>query len=510
MKEITLRLSEPSEKQWMFLKDTHRYVGYGGARGGGKSWSIRFKAIILGLRREGIKMLIVRRTYEELEKNHIRQLKELLLPLGIAKDNATRRSFTFVTGSTIEFAYCQRDDDLGRLQGAEFDVIFVDEATQLTEYQLKVIAACCRGANDFPKRIYYTCNPGGQGHAYIKRIFIDKRYVDGENPEDYSFIQAKVTDNQALMSKDPEYLRMLEALPPKLREAWLNGSWDIFQGQFFEEFRDDPKHYEDRAWTHVIDPFDIPLSWKIYRSYDFGYSKPFSCGWWAVDQDGRLYRILELYGCTGVPNEGTKWTPEQQFTRMREVEQQHPYLKGKNIRGVADPAIWEASSGQSVAETAAKHGIYFDKGDHKRIAGWMQVHYRLQFDENGIPMMYFFSNCKAAIRTLPLMMYSETIPEDLDTNLEDHCLVGDTQITTRTGQRKIKDLVGSSGEVRSSDGKWHKYHDVRRTREKAKVFTVTLEDGTQFTGTEDHRILTEHEGWCPIGELQGKELRICR
>ena len=108
------------------------------------------------------------------------------------------------------------------------------------------------------------------------------------------------------------------------------------------------------------------------------------------------------------------------------------------------------------------------------------------------------------------MMYSETIPEDLDTNLEDHCLVGDTQITTRTGQRKIKDLVGSSGEVRSSDGKWHKYHDVRRTREKAKVFTVTLEDGTQFTGTEDHRILTEHEGWCPIGELQGKELRICR
>ncbi|MGO5549135.1 hypothetical protein ACTQW9_07615 [Lachnospiraceae bacterium LCP19S3_B12] len=103
-----------------------------------------------------------------------------------------------------------------------------------------------------------------------------------------------------------------------------------------------------------------------------------------------------------------------------------------------------------------------------------------------------------------------SLPEDLDTNLEDHCLVGDTQITTRTGQRKIKDLVGSSGEVRSSDGKWHKYHDVRRTREKAKVFTVTLEDGTQFTGTEDHRILTEHEGWCPIGELQGKELRICR
>ena len=417
---ITLKMDRPNAKQDVFLRDRHRHVGYGGARGGGKSWSIRTKAILLGLKQQGIKMLIVRRTYPELMQNHIRQLRDILVPAGVARYNKTEKQFTFLTGSTIDFAYCQRDEDLDKLQGAEYDVIFIDEATQLSEHQLKVIGACCRGANDFPKRVYYTCNPGGQGHGYIKRIFIDRRYEEGENPEDYSFTQALVQDNKILMEKDPDYIRMLEALPPKLREAWLNGSWDMFEGQFFEEFTDDSEHYADRAYTHVIEPFEIPIGWNIYRSYDFGYSKPFSCGWWAVDYENRLYRILELYGCTGIPNEGVKWTPHEQFKRIHEIETEHPMLRGRKIHGVADPAIWEASMGESVADVAAKNQVYFEKGDHKRIPGWMQVHYRLAFDENGIPMMYVFNTCKAFIRTMPLMMYSETRPEDLDTDLEDH------------------------------------------------------------------------------------------
>lgn len=365
-------------------------------------------------------MLIVRRTYPELMQNHIRQLRSELVPAGIATYNKQEKQFTFLTGSTIDFAYCQRDEDLDKLQGAEFDVIFIDEATQLSEQQLKMISACCRGVNDFPKRIYYTCNPGGQGHGYIKRIFIDRRYDAGENPEDYSFTQALVTDNKALMQKDPDYIKMLEALPPKLKEAWLHGSWNMFEGQFFEEFRDDPEHYDDRTWTHVIEPFDIPPGWKIYRSYDFGYARPFSCGWWAVDYDGRLYRILELYGCTGIPNEGLKWNPHEQFKKIREIEDQHPYLRGKHISGVADPAIWNSESGESVADVAMKYHIYFDKADNSRILGWMQMHYRMSFDENGIPMMYIFRNCKAFIRTIPLMMYDSHKVEDLDTELEDH------------------------------------------------------------------------------------------
>ena len=416
---MVIKISEPNDKQKLFLLDHHKYVGYGGARGGGKSWAIRTKALLTGCKYPGIKILIMRQTYPELEQNHIRPLTKLLVP-AIADYNQSKKRFTFHNGSTIDFQYCKNDSDLVRIQGAEYDLIFIDEATNFSEYQLKAISACCRGVNTFPKRIYYTCNPGGQSHGYIKRIFIDKRYDDGERAEEYSFTQALVQDNKALMDSDPDYIRQLEALPPKLRQAWLYGSWDMFEGQFFEDFVDSPDHYLDREYTHVIEPFEIPSDWKIYRSYDFGYAKPFSCAWWAVDYDGRIYRILELYGCTGTPNEGLKWNPHEQFKKIHEVETQHPWLKGKRIHGVADPAIWNAESGESVADVAAEHHVYFDKGDNERISGWMQVHYRLAFDDKGIPMMYVFRGCKSFIRTMPLMMYDEHKVEDLDTDLEDH------------------------------------------------------------------------------------------
>ena len=210
-------------------------------------------------------------------------------------------------------------------------------------------------------------------------------------------------------------------MPPKLRKAWLEGCWDLFEGQFFEEFRDDPAHYADRRLTHVIDPFPVPESWKLYRSFDWGYNKPFSCGWWAVDHDGRLYRILELYGCMeNQPDTGVRWPPDEIFREMARLEREHPWLRGRRIRGVADPAIWDASHGVSIAETAERWGIWFEPGDHQRIPGWMQVHYRLQFDENGLPMLYVFSGCRAFLRTMPLLTYDPQRPEDVDTRQEDH------------------------------------------------------------------------------------------
>ncbi len=433
----TIDLSRISDKQYKFLSATKKHVGFGGARGGGKSWSVRTKAKILAAIYGGIKILIVRRTFTELENNHINFLLDELH--GLARYNTTKKVFTFPNGSTIKFGYCNNDKDLDQYQGAEFDVIFLDEATQLQEMWIKKITACLRGVNNFPKRIYYTCNPGGASHGYFKRLFIDKNYEVGEDPEDYDFIQALVTDNKALMESQPDYIKQLEALPPKLREAWLYGRWDIFEGQFFEDFRITPdiqkcadagitpeQALQQRKWTHVIEPFDLNSGecrgWNIMRSYDFGYNKPFSLGYWAVDYDGVLYRIMEMYGCTQTPDEGVKWSPDEQFRRIREFEQQHPWLKGRHIvDSVADPAIWDSSRGESIADTAAKYGIYFSPGDNERIPGWMQVHYRLQFDENGYSRMYVFNNCKAFIRTMPLMMYSETHPEDLDTKLEDHC-----------------------------------------------------------------------------------------
>ena len=415
---MIITLPEFHEKQKQFLLARAKHVGFGGARGGGKSFVVRWKAKLFSFNYPGIRCLIVRRTYPELINNHINILRKELL--GIARYNDKDKVLKFDNGSTINFMYCDNDKDLDRLQGVEYDIIFLDEATQLSEYQMKTITACLRGVNDFPKRVYYTCNPGGQGHGYIRRIFIDRKYEDGENAEDYVFIQSLVTDNLALMQSQPDYIKQLEALPPKLREAWLYGRWDLFEGQFFEDFVDRPEHYMDRQWTHVIEPFEIPAGWKIYRSFDWGYNKPFSCGWWAIDYDGVAYRILELYGCNKTPNEGVKWTPPKVFSEIHRIETEHRWLKDKKIIGIADPAIWNAETGESIADTAAKHQVYFTPGDNKRIPGWMQMHYRFAFDENGFPMMYVFSNCKAFIRTIPLLQYDEHKVEDLDTEGEDH------------------------------------------------------------------------------------------
>ena len=414
----TLDLGRAQPKQTLFLKDKHRHIAYGGARGGGKSWAVRTKSKLLAFRYPGIKILIVRKTYKELQNNHIEQLTAELA--GFAKYNRSDKMFRFPNGSTISFGYCANEGDLGQYQGAEYDVVFIDEAGQLQESWIRKINLCVRGTNGFPKRTYYTLNPGGPGHAYFKRVFVDRNFNPDEDPNDYFFIQAKVEDNKALMDTQPDYLRELENLPPTLRAAWKDGRWDVYEGQFFEDFRDDPEHYQDRRWTHVIEPFEIPDGWTICRSYDFGYGKPFSCAWWAVDYDGTIYRIMELYGCTQTPNEGVKWTPDQQFSEIHKTETQHPWLKGKNILGVADPAIWDASRGESIADTAARYGVYFTKGDNERIAGWMQCHYRLQFDEDGYPRMYVFNTCRAFIRTIPLLIYDEHKVEDLDTTMEDH------------------------------------------------------------------------------------------
>jgi hypothetical protein len=414
----TLDLGRAQPKQTLFLKDKHRHIAYGGARGGGKSWAVRTKSKLLAFRYPGIKILIVRKTYKELQNNHIEQLTAELA--GFAKYNRSDKMFRFPNGSTISFGYCANEGDLGQYQGAEYDVVFIDEAGQLQESWIRKINLCVRGTNGFPKRTYYTLNPGGPGHAYFKRVFVDRNFNPDEDQNDYFFIQAKVEDNKALMDTQPDYLRELENLPPTLRAAWKDGRWDVYEGQFFEDFRDVPEHYKDRRWTHVIEPFEIPDGWTICRSYDFGYGKPFSCAWWAVDYDGTIYRIMELYGCTRTPNEGVKWTPDKQFEEIHKTEMQHPWLKGKTIIGVADPAIWDASRGESVADTAARYGVFFTPGDNERIAGWMQCHYRLQFDEDGYPRMYVFNTCRAFIRTIPTLIYDEHRAEDLDTKMEDH------------------------------------------------------------------------------------------
>ena len=415
-----LRREIPNPRQREFFLSAARHTAYGGARGGGKSFAMRRKMVLLAMRYQGLRLLLLRRTLQELRENHLLPLQSDLL--GFADYKKDERSFLFPNGSRLTLGYCDSDSDVLQYQGAEYDVIGFEEATHFKEEWMLFISTSLRTTKQgFKPRIYYTCNPGGVGHAYIKRLFIDRRFREGENPDDYVFIPARVYDNHALMKADPDYVKRLEALPEHKRRAHLHGDWNVYEGQVFEELRCDPAHFADRLFTHVIEPFTPPATWQLYRSFDFGYAKPFSVGWWAKDGDGRLYRILELYGCAPrEANVGVRWTPEEIFREIRRIECEHRFLRGRRIEGVADPAIWDASRGESIAETAERFGIYFERGDNRRVAGWMQIHNRLAFDERGVPMLYVFRTCREFLRTLPTLQYSKTYPEDVDSDLEDH------------------------------------------------------------------------------------------
>ena len=162
------------------------------------------------------------------------------------------------------------------------------------------------------------------------------------------------------------------------------------------------------------------MPWRIWSALDWGYSRPFSVGWYAVDHEGRLYRIRELYGCTGSPNVGVRWEPGEAARAIKRIEGEDSNLRGRKISRVGDPAIWQSDGTESIGALMERERVYWEKGDHARLSGKMQVHHRLAFDEGGVPRLYVFNTCKHFIRTVPSLCYSETDVEDVDTQGEDH------------------------------------------------------------------------------------------
>lgn len=429
---------QPQPKQAAFMARPEYECLYGGAAGGGKSDALLAEA----LRQVHIphyRAIIFRKTYPQLSEliDRSRALYGPAFPR--ARYNQTEHCWTFPSGAKVYFGSMQYTKDRINYQGKRYDFIAFDELTHFTWDEYSYMFSRNRPSGP-GTRVYMraSTNPGGIGHGWVKDRFITAAppltpVEDNYEVPDPSgrliklrrrriFVPSTVFDNQELLRNDPNYLANLAMLPEAERNALLYGSWDSFDGQVFREWRNDPRHYDDQRWTHVIDPFPIPKHWRIYRGFDFGYAKPFSVGWFAVDEDGRIYHIKEYYGCTGTPNTGIKLNPVEIAAGIRQMEAEDPVLKGKQIVGIADPSIFDESRGESVARMMQRspNFIYWQGGDNTRLAGKMQFHYRLAFDSEGLPMFQVFSTCKHFIRTIPTLVYDESKVEDINTDQEDH------------------------------------------------------------------------------------------
>ena len=250
----------------------------------------------------------MRKTYPQLSELIDKTMRYYKPVFPKARYNATSHVWVFPSGAKIYFGSLHHAQDKYNYQGKAFDFIGVDELTHFTWDEYSYVMSRNRPSGP-GTRVYIraTANPGGVGHGWVKARFISPapagtrmvQLVKVKAPEGKEitrrrtriFIPSTVFDNPALLENDPGYIGTLASLPEAEKQALLYGNWDSFSGQVFTEWRNDPNHYKDQRWTHVIEPFPIPEHWKIWRGYDFGFSKPFSVGWYAADERGRLYRI---------------------------------------------------------------------------------------------------------------------------------------------------------------------------------------------------------------------------
>jgi len=425
----------PTPKQAQFHASEADEVLYGGAAGGGKSTAICWDAFMRCMKYPNTHAYLFRRTYPELEMTLIRTMQSIV-PGRLGKYVSSAHEMRFINGSAAHFCHLHNEGEgLLKYQGAEIHWLYFDELTHFTKPMYDYLRTRLRAnrALGITPVVRAASNPGGPGHAWVKARFVESTQCGREIREmpvrsdvlgkigirRLEYIPATAKDNPHI-TKD--YIIELEQKPRALREALLYGKWDAFDGQAFPEFTDDPRHYDHGLFTHVIRPFKIPWHWTRAVSFDHGYTRPFSFGVWAVDEEGRVYRYKELYGCVpGEANTGLMLTPGEIAGRLAQLMEPE-FREGIHVTGIADPAIWDRSRGMSVEEQIRNvfSGVSFRKGDNTRLPGKMQLHERLKFNEDGRPMLYVFENCRDFIRTTPALVYDPKRPEDINTAGEDH------------------------------------------------------------------------------------------
>ena len=376
---------------------------YGGAKGGGKSYLIRARELTRRLKYAGSRGLIVRKTHPELLANHIQKFFE---EYPVTRDwyNKSEKTIYWPNGSTTAFSYLQNRDDVFTYQGREYEDISIDEITQHEEIVFKVLRTSNRTSNQklveqgMIPTMFLTGNPGGIGHTWVKRIFVDRQFKPEEHAEDFDFVQAFVQDNLALLKADPDYLRRLEDLPETLRKAYLNGDWNIHAGQAFSELS---------ARTHVIDPFEFVEKIRWFAGFDHGFNHPYVFTLFAIDSAGKVYCVNHL---------------KNRFQNAESIAKAIlAVTEGcKPLYMYAGTDIWnkERDGDPSVANQLegyglnAKNKIYLLRANTDRVQGAAHLRDLLKL-KDGEPTLRFFRNTMPIVNTISEMQFDPLKPEDV-------------------------------------------------------------------------------------------------
>ncbi|MFX0133026.1 MAG: phage terminase large subunit [Candidatus Hodarchaeota archaeon] len=448
-------------KQWdaseyIDQSDRAQYLLYGGAKGGGKSYLGRGKLVEQCLRYRGIQAVIIRKTFPELLANHIRKLF-VEYPFLNAWYRAGEKAIYFPNGSVLELKHLANTQDVYNYQGIEYDIIFLDEATQHEEETFKILKTSLRSDPKIIARnpgfkpfFLLTGNPGGIGHSWVKRLFIERDFNPNEKAEDYHFIQAKIYDNPIFLTANPSYLDNLRDLDHDRMRAYLEGDWEVFVGQYFKEFRTD---------IHIVEPFPIPEDWNKIFSLDWGYfPHPYHCGWYAIDPETKeIYKYREM--------EGHETPPGELAERIVEKS-----IGDKLLLGVGDTQMWQQNPFQSKADLSTKQEVFTDKSialqinevlitnlgismfqaNKDRVTGWVNLKSLMKWEGEVTakgrilekePKYRIFSTCYQTIACYPNMIHSELRPEDMEKIDGDDPVDSDRYAIMAITDKKIPDVV---------------------------------------------------------------------
>lgn len=394
----------PLPRQVEFLESTAKYVLFGGAAGGSKSHAIRWLCYLSCLTTPNFRALLLRRTYKDLERTHLREAEtEAQRFRGVPVPSA--KLVRFPNGSILEFGHCEDASAASNYLSAEYDLIAFDELVTFERDMVLLIGsrARTRKAGVRP-RVLAATNPGGPQSAWVRAFYIDQTVDRAEfpfyKPEEYAYIPSKLEDNPYL---NQDYEQGLLALPEALRKAYREGDWDIFPGQYFPEWR--------RA-THVSKTHEVyPGDWPRVRAVDWGYVKPGWCGWFVLKPDGDVY--LE---------------DEYVFSRVLAADVAKEIARRTRERGVkvrytvGDTAMWtpDGQTGETYAETFARHGVPMIQADKDRLNGWGRLRHWFQMGPAGRPWLVSSPACAYFNRTMPSLVSDAHKPEDVDSDGEDH------------------------------------------------------------------------------------------